>query len=138
MQPSTECQPQDDRLTVCQQFDGWRRAFLDSLRVTPPRSIVEVSFAIGAATLLVLPSREQLGVLNALDQGAGDSLTQPFGMGELLARLRVVLRWKCGAQVASIHAGTVLIDLEHCQATLTDLSGRHARLMERRRPTGSR
>ncbi|MCA9878228.1 MAG: response regulator, partial [Thermomicrobiales bacterium] len=49
----------------------------------------------------------------ALDQGADDYLTKPFGMGELLARLRVVLRRQRGAQAASLRAGDVLIDLEH-------------------------
>jgi two-component system KDP operon response regulator KdpE len=53
----------------------------------------------------------------ALDQGADDYLTKPFGMGELLARLRVVLRRQRGAQVATIHAGDVLIDLEHRRVT---------------------
>ena len=49
----------------------------------------------------------------ALDQGADDYLTKPFGMGELLARLRVVLRRQRGVQAASLRAGDVLIDLEH-------------------------
>ena len=30
--------------------------------------------------------------VNALDAGAGDYLTKPFGVGELLARMRVALR----------------------------------------------
>ncbi len=49
-----------------QQVDDWRRALQESLREAPPRFFVEVFCVIGAATLLMLPFREQLGVLNVL------------------------------------------------------------------------
>jgi two-component system, OmpR family, KDP operon response regulator KdpE len=66
--------------------------------------------------VIVLSARgQEPDKVTALDQGADDYLTKPFGMGELLARLRVVLRRKRGAQVSTIHAGDVLIDLEHRQ-----------------------
>jgi DNA-binding response OmpR family regulator len=43
--------------------------------------------------ILVLPEREaEAGTVAALDLGADDSLTTPFSMAELLARLRVLLR----------------------------------------------
>ena len=68
--------------------------------------------------VIVLSARgQEPDKVNALDQGADDYLTKPFGMGELLARLRVVLRRKRGVQVASIQAGDVVIDLEHRQVT---------------------
>lgn len=68
--------------------------------------------------VIVLSARgQEPDKVNALDQGADDYLTKPFGMGELLARLRVVLRRKRGVQVATIQAGDVVIDLEHRQVT---------------------
>ena len=68
--------------------------------------------------VIVLSARgQEQDKVTALDQGADDYLTKPFGMGELLARLRVVLRRQRGVQPAAIHAGDVLIDLEHRQVT---------------------
>jgi two-component system KDP operon response regulator KdpE len=68
--------------------------------------------------VIVLSARgQEPDKVTALDQGADDYLTKPFGMGELLARLRVVLRRKRGAPAASIQAGDVVIDLEHRRVT---------------------
>lgn len=68
--------------------------------------------------VIVLSARgQEPDKVNALDQGADDYLTKPFGMGELLARLRVVLRRTRGAPVATIQSGDVRIDLEQRQVT---------------------
>ena len=50
----------------------------------------------------------------ALDKGADDYLTKPFGIGELLARIRVALRHSTqipDAQNSIVEAGTLKIDL---------------------------
>ena len=47
----------------------------------------------------------------ALDQGADDYLTKPFGMAELLARLRVMLRRARVGVAEQLTAGDVTIDL---------------------------
>src|SRR5215204_568756 len=49
--------------------------------------------------------------VEALDLGADDYLTKPFGMGELLARLRAVLRRAGAPQEPVLRAGDVSIDL---------------------------
>ncbi len=47
------------------------------------------------APILVLSSRsDEQGKVNALDMGADDYVTKPFGMDELLARVRAALRHK--------------------------------------------
>ncbi len=46
-----------------------------------------------AVPIIIISAREQEGdKIKALDEGADDYLTKPFGAGELLARIRVALR----------------------------------------------
>ncbi len=64
------------------------------------------------APVIVLSARgQEPDKVAALDQGADDYLTKPFGMGELLARLRVMLRRARGPVPPAISAGDVTIDL---------------------------
>ncbi len=64
--------------------------------------------------ILVLSARDrELEKIEALDRGADDYMEKPFGVGELLARLRVAMRHRLdrlGAP-AIIRAGEVEIDL---------------------------
>ena len=56
----------------------------------------------------------------ALDDGADDYMTKPFGMRELNARLRVALRHRAdtGEDQAELDVGTLHLDLVHCEAAL--------------------
>jgi two-component system KDP operon response regulator KdpE len=62
--------------------------------------------------VIVLSARGQEGdKVTALDAGAEDYLTKPFGASELLARIRVVLRRVGGSPVADvIEVGPIKID----------------------------
>ncbi|MCC7023408.1 MAG: response regulator transcription factor [Thermomicrobiales bacterium] len=63
--------------------------------------------------IIVLSARgQEPDKVAALDQGADDYLTKPFGMAELLARLRVMLRRARGPAPPALRAGEVTIDLE--------------------------
>jgi len=63
-------------------------------------------------------AREQAKV-EALDAGADDYVTKPFGVGELLARLRVALRHaaRAGAGAAPLSFGDVVADFERRRVT---------------------
>ncbi len=67
-----------------------------------------------ALPILVLSARgEEPQKVLALDQGADDYITKPFGTDELLARIRVALRHAAGQPAAPvIETGDLRIDLE--------------------------
>jgi two-component system KDP operon response regulator KdpE len=64
--------------------------------------------------VIILSARDrETEKIDALDAGADDYVEKPFGVGELLARLRVALRHRVGERGTSpvIAAGAVEIDL---------------------------
>jgi len=64
--------------------------------------------------ILILSARSaEHDKIEALDAGADDYLTKPFGVGELLARVRVLLRRRNPADeaVASYHFGDIEVDI---------------------------
>ncbi len=70
----------------------------------------------GGATvpILILSSRaDEAGIVQALEAGADDYIVKPFGMNELLARLRVALRRRLQAegQAPLFRAGQLSVDL---------------------------
>ena len=64
--------------------------------------------------------------VEALDNGADDYVTKPFGMRELDARLRVALRHRNAdpdaARTTELTAGPLALDLVHYQATYHGLA----------------
>ncbi|MEO8084612.1 MAG: response regulator [Ardenticatenales bacterium] len=69
-----------------------------------------------AVPILVLSARgREADKVRALDLGADDYLTKPFGADELRARLRVALRWAARAESdagePAIRSGDLVIDL---------------------------
>jgi two-component system, OmpR family, KDP operon response regulator KdpE len=68
-----------------------------------------------AIPVIVLSARvDEIDKIEALDAGADDYLTKPFGVGELLARVRAVLRRKAGPAAANLSVfrfGDVEVDL---------------------------
>ncbi len=64
--------------------------------------------------IIILSARgEERKKIEALDLGADDYLTKPFGTGELLARIRVALRHAAGSHTGPVvRIGDLALDLE--------------------------
>ena len=74
--------------------------------------------------IIVLSARmEEQDKISALDLGANDYMTKPFGTGELLARVRAALRTNRSSTQASVPGGTfaledLLIDYDRRQVSV--------------------
>jgi len=78
--------------------------------------------AVSRVPIIVLSVKgEERVKVEALDTGADDYITKPFGMDELLARVRVALRRTqegTGGDVKEIQAGDFHVDLESRNVTV--------------------
>ncbi len=71
--------------------------------------------------IVVLSSRgDEKGKIEALDLGADDYVTKPFGMGELVARIRAALRHRVQAEGGEpvFRAAGLSVDLVHRRVTV--------------------
>ncbi len=93
----------------------WRPdAILLDLVMPPPDGFAVLTDLRGWSDVpvIVLSARgQEPDKVAALDRGADDYLTKPFGMDELLARLRAVLRRARREDEEALIAGPVTIDL---------------------------
>jgi two-component system KDP operon response regulator KdpE len=70
--------------------------------------------------VIISARNQERDKVRALDQGADDYLTKPFGAAELLARIRVALRHSLPVDVAApvVCSGGIRIDLERREVSL--------------------
>lgn len=76
--------------------------------------LVRTIRANSAVPIVVLSARDdERGKVAALDLGADDYVTKPFGMAELMARLRAALRHRLAQEGAApvFHSGPLSVDL---------------------------
>ncbi len=96
-------------------FRDWAPDLVVTDLMMPVMSGVEVCRAIrtlGATPVLVLSVREhERSKVEALDAGADDYVTKPFGIQELLARVRAHLRRAPERTTAPLEAGDFVIDV---------------------------
>jgi two-component system KDP operon response regulator KdpE len=84
--------------------------------------------AFSKVPIIVLSSRgDEQGKIEALDLGADDYVTKPFGMGELIARIRAALRHRIQDERADpvFVSGDLRVDLVH---RLVAVGGEEVRL----------
>jgi DNA-binding response OmpR family regulator len=72
----------------------------------------------GAAIIVVTASGEEAHRVLALDQGADDYLVKPFGLAELLARIRAVLRRIKPDTGEILRHGPLVVDLRAHKVTV--------------------
>lgn len=83
------------------------------------RDLISHFRAASAVPVLVLSARDQeREKIVALDEGAEDYLTKPFSTGELLARLRVLLRRSQHGRRQEYVLPGLHIDIDHHRVTL--------------------
>ena len=70
--------------------------------------------------LALLPASSEKGLVDALDSGADDCLAKPFALGELMARIRKMLRRAAGerGRVTLFVSGNLEVDLVHQKVRL--------------------
>ena len=87
---------------------------------------------IDAPVLLLTAKAEIRDRITGLDAGADDYLTKPFAMGELLARIRSLVRRRTGASPAVLRLGKLELDTREgmlrCVNTIS-LAGRENSLL---------
>ena len=87
---------------------------------------------IDAPVLLLTAKAEIRDRITGLDAGADDYLTKPFAMGELLARIRSLVRRGTGASPAVLRLGKLELDIREgmlrCVNTIS-LAGRETGLL---------
>lgn len=81
--------------------------------------------ACKAPVIIISARNQEAQKVAALDAGADDYLTKPFGVGELLARIRSALRRTCRGQAEASKTKygyeELLIDVEKHQVSLSGL-----------------
>ncbi|AOR64564.1 two-component system response regulator KdpE [Pectobacterium wasabiae] len=113
----------------CRVFDAetMQRGLLEAATRKPDLIILDLGLPDGngidyirdlrqwsSLPVIVLSARtDEQDKIEALDAGADDYLTKPFGIGELLARLRVALRRHSHTQQETplVSFGTITVDL---------------------------
>jgi two-component system KDP operon response regulator KdpE len=108
----------DDGASGLREFDAFKPDVVLLDLMLPDMSGVDVcrSLRKSAETPIIVLSvvNDERSKVDALDEGADDYLTKPFGADELLARVRVALRRgsTLRTQAAVIEAGALVMDLE--------------------------
>jgi two-component system KDP operon response regulator KdpE len=112
-----------DGETALEKFNDWPPALVITDLAMPNMGGLELCRrlrSISQVPIIVLSVRgEEKTKVEALDAGADDYVTKPFGMDELLARIRAALRRRPGtdSNASLLEAGEFRIDLDAHTAT---------------------
>jgi len=81
-----------------------------------------VRYFSDAAIIMLTASGNEGDKIRALDLGADDYLTKPFGIGELVARVRALMRRSerqatAGSRQEVVRVGDIVVDFQHRRVT---------------------
>jgi two-component system KDP operon response regulator KdpE len=116
-----------DGLSGLETFNDWHPDLVITDLAMPNMNGLELSRrlrAVSAVPIIVLSAKgEEKTKVEALDIGADDFVTKPFGIDELLARIRAALRRAMtpvvnGAEPTLLQEGDFLVDLESRNVTV--------------------
>jgi two-component system KDP operon response regulator KdpE len=126
-----EVRSADDGETGLQLFNAWQPDLVITDLSMPRMGGIALCKAIRSASgvpILVLSVKgDETTKVHALECGADDYITKPFGMNELLARIRAALRRSSRVMVTSnvLRAGDFTLDIS---ARRAEISGREVPL----------
>lgn len=74
----------------------------------------------GVPVMFLTAADEEVSLIRALDSGGDDYIVKPFKLGELVSRMRALLRraGKSSGRIGCIVSGDLTLDLSGCRATL--------------------
>ncbi|MDX2256089.1 MAG: two-component system response regulator RppA [Pseudanabaenaceae cyanobacterium bins.39] len=76
--------------------------------------------------VIILTAKDQIADrVQGLDAGADDYLIKPFGMLELLARLRALQRRSPQVQSTQLKVANLVLDYNTCTISIEDIKGKH-------------
>lgn len=110
-----EVRVESDGLSALATFNEWQPDLVVTDLAMPNMDGLELCRqlrAVSTLPILILSARgEEKSKVEALDLGADDYITKPFGIEELLARMRVALRRARGAASSALPTVLVASDL---------------------------
>ncbi len=109
-------------------MDTWRPHLMFIDRSTPDRAGIELCRRVRARTripiVVLAKNPSEAEKIEALDSGADDVVTRPFGMSELLARTRALLRRASGHEMTELTCGDLHFDFGKRHVTVGEMSAR--------------
>lgn len=72
----------------------------------------------GIPVIMVTAKASEIDKVKGLDMGADDYMTKPFGVMELISRVKALLRRSSAGEEKSLHIGSVCLDIEKHSVTV--------------------
>ena len=82
------------------------------------RKLRAIAGTRGIPVIMVTAIASEIDKVKGLDMGADDYMTKPFGVMELISRVKALLRRSSAGEEKSLHIGSVCLDIEKHSVTV--------------------
>ena len=82
------------------------------------RKLRAIAGTRGIPVIMVTAKASEIDKVKGLDMGADDYMTKPFGVMELISRVKALLRRRSAGEEKSLHIGSVCLDIEKHSVTV--------------------